>query len=75
MSITLKDAQHVAKLAHLALKPEELELYTKQLNAILDEPIMLDPVTGLRRKIIIFTERFDISLLWQGIFVNTLKSI
>lgn len=36
MSITIKDAQHVAKLARLALKPEELELYTKQLNAILD---------------------------------------
>jgi aspartyl-tRNA(Asn)/glutamyl-tRNA(Gln) amidotransferase subunit C len=36
MSITLKDAQHVAKLANLALKTEELELYTKQLNAVLD---------------------------------------
>lgn len=36
MSITIKDAEHVAKLSRLALKPEELELYTKQLNAILD---------------------------------------
>lgn len=36
MSITIKDAQYVAKLARLDLKPEELELYTKQLNAILD---------------------------------------
>lgn len=36
MTITIKDAEHVAKLARLALKPEELELYTKQLNAILD---------------------------------------
>ena len=36
MSITIKDAEHVAKLSRLALKPEELELYTKQLNAILE---------------------------------------
>lgn len=36
MTITIKDAEHVAKLSRLALKPEELELYTKQLNSILD---------------------------------------
>ena len=36
MAITIKDAEHVAKLSRLALKTEELELYTKQLNAILD---------------------------------------
>ncbi len=36
MTITIKDAEHVAKLSHLALKTEELELYTNQLNAILD---------------------------------------
>ena len=31
----------------------------RQLERLLDEPIMLDPATGLRRKIIIFTEPKD----------------
>ena len=31
----------------------------RQLESILDEPIMLDPATGLRRKILIFTEPKD----------------
>ncbi|MCM3496719.1 Asp-tRNA(Asn)/Glu-tRNA(Gln) amidotransferase subunit GatC [Paenibacillus lactis] len=35
MSITVKDVQHVAKLARLNLTPEEEEMFTGQLNAIL----------------------------------------
>ncbi|MFI2857985.1 Asp-tRNA(Asn)/Glu-tRNA(Gln) amidotransferase subunit GatC [Paenibacillus sp. JSM ZJ436] len=35
MSITTKDVQHVAKLARLNLTPQEEELFTGQLNAIL----------------------------------------
>lgn len=35
MSITAKDVDHVAKLARLNLAPEERELFTEQLNAIL----------------------------------------
>src|SRR5207253_9029420 len=31
----------------------------RELESILDDPIMLDPATGLRRKIIIFTEPKD----------------
>ncbi len=36
MVISLDDAKHVAKLARLDLQKAELELYTKQLNSILD---------------------------------------
>jgi aspartyl-tRNA(Asn)/glutamyl-tRNA(Gln) amidotransferase subunit C len=36
VAISLDDARHVASLARLDLKTEELELYTKQLNTILD---------------------------------------
>mgnify|MGYP000912327111 CR=1 FL=1 len=36
MSVTLKDVEHVAKLARLALTDEEKERFTKQLNAILE---------------------------------------
>ena len=35
MSITVKDVQHVAKLARLNLTPEEENMFTGQLNAIL----------------------------------------
>ncbi|AIQ65539.1 Aspartyl/glutamyl-tRNA(Asn/Gln) amidotransferase subunit C [compost metagenome] len=35
MSITVKDVQHVAKLARLHLSPEEEALFTEQMNAIL----------------------------------------
>ena len=35
MSITDKDVQHVAKLARLNLTPEEEQMFTGQLNAIL----------------------------------------
>ncbi|NMO98238.1 Asp-tRNA(Asn)/Glu-tRNA(Gln) amidotransferase subunit GatC [Paenibacillus lemnae] len=35
MSITTKDVQHVAKLARLNMTPEEENLFTDQLNAIL----------------------------------------
>ncbi len=34
--ITSADVAHVARLARLDLSPEELELYTEQLGAILD---------------------------------------
>jgi len=36
MSISINDAKHVAKLARLDLESGELELYTSQLNAVLD---------------------------------------
>lgn len=35
MSITVKDVQHVAKLARLHLSPEEEAVFTEQMNAIL----------------------------------------
>ena len=35
MSITVKDVQHVAKLARLQLSPEEEAIFTEQMNAIL----------------------------------------
>ncbi|MBV6717032.1 Asp-tRNA(Asn)/Glu-tRNA(Gln) amidotransferase subunit GatC [Paenibacillus chitinolyticus] len=35
MSITIKDVEHVAKLARLDLSAEEKEQFTEQLNAIL----------------------------------------
>lgn len=35
MSITVKDVQHVAKLARLQLNPEEEATITEQMNAIL----------------------------------------
>ncbi|HEY0829322.1 MAG TPA: Asp-tRNA(Asn)/Glu-tRNA(Gln) amidotransferase subunit GatC [Bacilli bacterium] len=35
MSITLKDVEHVAKLARLELKEEEKQPFTEHLNAIL----------------------------------------
>lgn len=35
VTVTLKDVEHVAKLARLALTDEEKETFTEQLNAIL----------------------------------------
>ncbi|BCG60999.1 MULTISPECIES: Asp-tRNA(Asn)/Glu-tRNA(Gln) amidotransferase subunit GatC [Paenibacillus] len=35
MSITIKDVQHVARLARLHLSPEEEAMFTEQMNAIL----------------------------------------
>lgn len=35
MSITVKDVQHVARLARLHLSPEEEAMFTEQMNAIL----------------------------------------
>lgn len=35
MKITQKDVEHVARLARLTLAPEELELMTSQMDAIL----------------------------------------
>ena len=43
----------------LKLKLSGLDAKWRQLESILDEPMMLDPATGLRRKIIIFTEPKD----------------
>ncbi|MEL7567732.1 MAG: Asp-tRNA(Asn)/Glu-tRNA(Gln) amidotransferase subunit GatC [Dehalobacterium sp.] len=36
MAISIKDVEHVALLARLDLAEEEKQLYTEQLNAILD---------------------------------------
>jgi len=36
MSVSLKDVEHVAKLARLVLTDEEKERFTKQMNAILE---------------------------------------
>jgi aspartyl-tRNA(Asn)/glutamyl-tRNA(Gln) amidotransferase subunit C len=35
MSVTIKDVEHVAKLARLHFAPEEMEKFTHQLNEIL----------------------------------------
>jgi superfamily II DNA or RNA helicase len=43
----------------LRLKLSGQDAKWRQLESILDEPIMLDPTTGLRRKILIFTEPKD----------------
>ena len=43
----------------LRLKLSGRDAKWRELESILDEPIMLDPATGLRRKIIIFTEPRD----------------
>ncbi|HUY05087.1 MAG TPA: helicase-related protein [Rhodocyclaceae bacterium] len=53
--VILKDLEERA----LRLKLSGQDAKWRQLDAILDEPIMLDPLTGLRRKIIIFTEPKD----------------
>jgi SNF2 family DNA or RNA helicase len=51
----LKDLEERA----LRLKLSGRDAKWRELESILDEPIMLDPATGLRRKIIIFTEPRD----------------
>jgi len=43
----------------LALKLSGQDAKWRQLESVLDEPLMLDPVTGARRKVIIFTEPKD----------------
>ena len=43
----------------LKLKLSGLDAKWRELETILDEPIMIDPATGLRRKILIFTEPKD----------------
>jgi hypothetical protein len=43
----------------LRLKLSGQDAKWRQLESILDEPLMLDPATGLRRKILIFTEPKD----------------
>lgn len=43
----------------LSLKLSGQDAKWRQLQSILDEPMMLDPATGLRRKILIFTEPKD----------------
>jgi hypothetical protein len=43
----------------LRLKLSGQDAKWRQLEAILDEPMMIDPATGLRRKILIFTEPKD----------------
>ena len=42
--ITVKDVEHVAKLAKLSLSQSEKELYTKQLGAILEYVSQLEAV-------------------------------
>jgi superfamily II DNA or RNA helicase len=51
----LKDLEERA----LRLKLSGQDAKWRQLEEILDEPMMLDPATGLRRKILIFTEPKD----------------
>jgi SNF2 family DNA or RNA helicase len=53
--VILKDLEDRA----LRLKLSGQDAKWRQLDAILDEPMMLDPSTGLRRKILIFTEPKD----------------
>jgi hypothetical protein len=53
--IILRDLEDRA----LRLKLSGLDAKWRELESILDDPIMLDPATGLRRKIIIFTEPKD----------------
>src|SRR5713101_3227828 len=52
---TLRDLEERA----LRLKLSGRDAKWRELESILDDPIMLDPATGLRRKIIIFTEPRD----------------
>lgn len=51
----LKDLEERA----LRLKLSGRDTKWRELESILDDPIMLDPATGLRRKILIFTEPKD----------------
>src|SRR5580704_12734851 len=51
----LKDLEERA----LRLKQSHQDAKWRELESILDEPLMLDPASGLRRKVIIFTEPKD----------------
>jgi hypothetical protein len=53
--VILKDLEEGA----LRLKLSGQDAKWRELESILDDPIMLDPVSGLRRKILIFTEPKD----------------
>jgi SNF2 family DNA or RNA helicase len=53
--VILKDLEARA----LRVKLSGQDAKWRELESILDEPIMLDPATGLRRKILIFTEPKD----------------
>ncbi|MGH7116363.1 MAG: helicase-related protein, partial [Stellaceae bacterium] len=53
--VILRDLEERA----LRLKLSGQDAKWRELDAILDEPVMLDPLTGLRRKILIFTEPRD----------------
>lgn len=53
--VILRDLEERA----LRLKLSGLDAKWRELESILDEPMMLDPATGLRRKILIFTEPKD----------------
>jgi superfamily II DNA or RNA helicase len=53
--VILRDLEEQA----LRLKLSGNDAKWRELESILDEPIMIDPITGLRRKIIIFTEPRD----------------
>ena len=53
--VILKDLEERA----LRLKLSGLDAKWRELESILDEPMMLDATTGLRRKILIFTEPKD----------------
>ncbi len=53
--IILRDLEERA----LRLKLSGKDAKWRELDAILDDPIMLDPATGLRRKVLIFTEPKD----------------
>ncbi len=44
MPITINDVRHIAFLARLALTPEEEQLYTEQLSAVLDHAARLAEV-------------------------------
>ena len=53
--LILHDLEHRA----LRLKLSGQDAKWRELDSILDDPIMLDPATGLRRKVLIFTEPKD----------------
>ena len=53
--VILRDLEQRA----LRLKLSGLDAKWRELDSILDDPIMIDPATGLRRKVLIFTEPKD----------------
>ncbi|MXO57943.1 DUF3883 domain-containing protein [Altererythrobacter salegens] len=54
----IETLRHLEQQA-LKLKLSGEDTKWQQLQSILDEPLMLDPATGLRRKVLIFTEPKD----------------